>query len=137
MSSGTTSLFSASVPSLVTEDGEAELLMSSLHWSLQDQQWAESDAQEGPPELEFLHCVDDLALEQIVQVGRGVSLIGDIQETSGHRIRVPALLGLAKTLEVIQSNTSAKAGSPRASYTGMHQGGEETHGPVPGALYPA
>lgn len=47
-----------------------------------------------------------------------VPLIGDSQEASGHSIRGTVLLGLAKTLEVIQANTSATAGAPGAGYTG-------------------
>lgn len=48
-------------------------------------QWAETGAQNPPPEHEEeLYCVNDHPLEQIDQRGWGVSLTGYIQEPSGH-----------------------------------------------------
>ena len=57
-------------------------------------QWAETAAQEIPPEHEeeLLYCVTDPTLEQVAQRGCGVSLTGDIQELSGCN-PVPCALG--------------------------------------------
>lgn len=45
-------------------------------------QWAETDAQEAPPEHEeeLIYCAGDRALELIAQRSCGVSLTGGIQE---------------------------------------------------------
>ncbi|RMC15266.1 hypothetical protein DUI87_07454 [Hirundo rustica rustica] len=52
-----------------------------------NKQWAETDAQEVPPECEeqLLYCAGDCALEQIVQRSGTVCLTGDIQEPSRYQ----------------------------------------------------